>query len=147
MVTSSSSANNFDSSLTSIYNRLNTLETNISCLKEGYSQIREHFDYVPINYEASNIIPTVKVAINGENLRASCDIMSEFCLMPKEIYESLGLWGLSEGGEEIHLTNNTTIFPIGIAERVFYKTLRKNSLHYLVIGCVGGGKLPLEDLC
>jgi hypothetical protein len=43
--------------------------------------------------------------------------------MPKDIYESLNLWGLSEGGEEISLTNNSIIFPIGVAEGVFTKIL------------------------
>jgi hypothetical protein len=36
--------------------------------------------------------------------------------MPKDVYESLSLWKLSEGGEGISLTNNATIFSIGIAE-------------------------------
>jgi hypothetical protein len=38
--------------------------------------------------------------------------------MPKDVYESLSLWKLSEGGEEISLTNNATIFPVGIVEGV-----------------------------
>jgi hypothetical protein len=32
--------------------------------------------------------------------------MSEFSVMPKDVYESLSLWKLSEGGEEISLPNN-----------------------------------------
>jgi hypothetical protein len=32
--------------------------------------------------------------------------------MPKDVYESLNLWELSEGGEEISLTNNSTFFPL-----------------------------------
>jgi hypothetical protein len=55
----------------------------------------------------------VKITINGETFHARCDIMSEFCLMPKDVYESLNLWKLSEGGEEISLTNNSTLFPLG----------------------------------
>ena len=51
--------------------------------------------------------------------------MSEFCLMPKDIFDSLSLWGLIEGGEEISLTNNSTILPIGIAEGVFTKSQGK----------------------
>jgi hypothetical protein len=47
--------------------------------------------------------------------------MFEFCLMPKDVYESLSLSKLSEGGEEISLTNNATIFPIGIAKGVYTK--------------------------
>jgi hypothetical protein len=31
----------------------------------------------------------------------------------------MNLWKLSEGGEGISLTNNATIFPVGIAEGVF----------------------------
>jgi hypothetical protein len=54
--------------------------------------------------------------------------------MPKDVYESLSLWKLSEGGEEIYLTNNATIFPVGIAEGVYTKVLGKMvSTDYLVI--------------
>ena len=138
LIATYSSTSKFDSSLVSIHARLNTLETNISCLKEGYNQICEHYDYVPINFEPSRWIPTVKVVINGETFHARCDIMSEFCLMPKDIYESLNLWGLSDGGEGIALTNNAIILPIGVAEGVFTKILgRMVSTDYLVIECVG----------
>jgi predicted aspartyl protease len=86
----------------------------------------------------------VKVTINGETFHALCDIMSEFCLMPKDVYESLNLWGLSEGGEEISLTNYSTIFPVGVAEAVFTKILgRMVSTDYLVIECVGKGRITL----
>jgi hypothetical protein len=83
--------------------------------------LRERLDFVPINSEPSRWFPTVKVAINGETFHACCDIMSKFCLMPKDIYEFLNLWGLSEGGEGISLTNNSIILPIGVAEGVFTK--------------------------
>jgi hypothetical protein len=64
--------------------------------------------------------------------------------MPKAIYESLSLWGLSEGGEGISLTDNTTIFPIGVAEEVFTKLLgRTVSTDYLVIECAGTGQITL----
>jgi hypothetical protein len=64
--------------------------------------------------------------------------------MPKDVYESLSLWGLSEGGEEICLTNNATIFPVGIVEGVFTKVLGKMvSTDYLVIECVGKGQIML----
>jgi hypothetical protein len=86
-----SSPSKFDSSLVSIYARLNTLETNTTCLKECYNMVHEHHDYVPINFEPSRWFPTVKVTTNGETFHARCDIMSEFCLMPKDIYESLNL--------------------------------------------------------
>jgi hypothetical protein len=86
-----SSPSNFDSSLVSIYARLNTLETNTTRLKKSYSMLRERLDFVPINSEPSRWLPTVKVTINGETFYARCDIMSEFCLMPKDIYESLNL--------------------------------------------------------
>jgi hypothetical protein len=65
--------------------------------------------------------------------------------MPKDVYESLSLWKLSEGGEEISLTNNATIFPLGIAEGVFTKVLGKIvSTDYLVIEYVGKGQITLE---
>jgi hypothetical protein len=118
-----SSHSKFDSSLVSIYARLDTLETNTTCLKECCNLLHEHHDYVPINFGPSRWLPTVKVTINGETFHARCDIMSEFCLMPKDIYESLSLWGLSEGGEGISLTNNAIILPIGVAEGVFTKIL------------------------
>jgi hypothetical protein len=52
----------------------------------------------------------------------------------------MNLWKLSEGGEEISFTNNSTLFPIGIAEGVFMKILGKMvSTDYLVIECVGNG--------
>src|SRR3954471_20113859 len=70
--------------------------------------------------------------------------MSEFCLMPKDIYDSLSLWGLIEGGEEISLTNNTTILPIGIAEGMFTKISGKMvTTDYLVIECIGKGQITL----
>jgi hypothetical protein len=106
--------------------------------------LREHHDYVLTNSEPSSWFPTVKITINGETFHARCDIMSEFCLMPKDVYESLNLWGLSEGGEEISLTNNSTILPIGVAEGVFKKILgRMVSTDYLVIECVGNGQITL----
>jgi hypothetical protein len=135
-----SSPSKLDSSLVSIYARLNTLETNTTCLKECYNMLCEHHDYVPINFEPSIWFPTVKVTINGGTFHARCDIMSELCLMPKDIYESLNLWGLPEGGEGISLTNNAIILPIGVAEGVFTKILgRMVSTDYLVIECVGKG--------
>jgi hypothetical protein len=64
--------------------------------------------------------------------------------MPKDIYESLNLWGLSKGGEEISLTNNSIILLIGVAEGVFRKILgRMVSTDYLVIECVGNGQITL----
>jgi hypothetical protein len=134
----------FDSSLVSIFARLNTLETQTACLKDCCGTLREHHDYVAINSEPSSWFPMVKFTINGETFHARCDIMSEFCLMPKDVYESLNLWKLSEGEEEISLTNNSTLFPIGIAEGVFTKILLKIvSTDYLVIECVGNGQITL----
>jgi hypothetical protein len=64
--------------------------------------------------------------------------------MPKDVYESLSLWKLSEGGEEISLTNNATIFPVGIAKGVFTKVLgRMISTDCLVVECVGKGQITL----
>jgi hypothetical protein len=134
----------FDSSLVSIFNRLNTLETHTASLNTCYNTLRQHFNYVPANAEPSSWYPTVKIAINGETFHAHCDIMSKFCLMPKDVYESLSLWKLSEGGEEISLTNNTTIFPVGVAKGIYTKVLRRMvSTDYLVIECVGKGQITL----
>jgi hypothetical protein len=56
----------------------------------------------------------------------------------------LNLWELSAGGEEISLTNNSTLFYIGIAEGVFTKILGKMvSTDYLVIEYVGNGQITL----
>jgi hypothetical protein len=81
----------FDSSLISIFNRLNTLETHTASLNTFYNTLRQHFDYVPTNSEPSSWYPTVKITINGETFHAHYDIMSEFCFMPKDVYESLSL--------------------------------------------------------
>jgi hypothetical protein len=134
----------FDSSLVCIFNRLNTLETRTASLNTCYNTLRQHFDYVPKNSEPSSWYPMVKSTISGKTFHARCDIMSELCLMPKDVYESLSLWKLSEGGEGISLTNNATIFPIGIAKGVFTKVLgRMISTDYLVIECVGKGQITL----
>jgi hypothetical protein len=61
-----SSPSKSDSSLVSICARINALETNTTCLKECYSVLLEHHDYVPINSEPSRWFPMVKVTINGE---------------------------------------------------------------------------------
>jgi hypothetical protein len=144
LIATYSSPSKFDSSLVSIYARLNTLETNTTCLKECYNLLREHHDYIPINSEPSRWLPTVNVTINGETFHDHCDIMSEIYLMPKDIYESLSLWGLSEGREGISLTNNATILPIGVVEGVFTKILgRMVSTDYLVIECVAKGQITL----
>jgi hypothetical protein len=64
--------------------------------------------------------------------------------MPNDVYESLRLWKLSMGGEEISLTNNATIFPVGIAKGVYTKVLGKMvSTDYHVIECVGKGQITL----
>jgi hypothetical protein len=144
LITIYSMPTDFNSSLVSIFARLNTLETHTACLNNYYSTLREYFDYVPINFEPSSWFPTVKITISGETFYARCDIMSEFCLIPKDVYESLSLWKLSEGGEGISLTNNATIFPVGIAGGVFTKILGKMvSTDYLVIECVGKGQITL----
>jgi hypothetical protein len=82
---------NFDADLMSIFNRFNTLESRIDCLKNCYNTVHQHFDYVPINSEQSSWYPTVKITNDGETFYARCDIMSKFCLMPKDVYESLSL--------------------------------------------------------
>src|SRR4051812_24871528 len=131
-----------DSSFTSIFARL---KTSIAAMNSCYHTLRAYHDYVPINSEPSNWFPTIKVSINTTLFDACCDIMSEFCLMPKDIFDSLSLWGLIEGGEEIYLTKNTTILPIGIAEGVFTKISGKMvSTDYLVIECVGKGQITLR---
>jgi hypothetical protein len=57
--------------------------------------------------------------------------------MPRDIYVSLNLWELSVGGEEISLTNNVVILPIGVAEGVYTRIIgRMVSTDYLVIECV-----------
>ena len=133
-----------DSALTSISDRLNTLETNISGLKEGYNQICEHYDNVPVNFEASGWVPSVKVVTNGQTFHARCDIMSEFCLMPKDIFDSLNLWELSKCEDCIILGDNTIKLPRGVAEGVFTKLLGITiSIDYLVIECAGVGQITL----
>jgi hypothetical protein len=91
LITNYNLPSNIDYSLVSIFARRNTLETQTACLKDCYGMLREDHDYVPINSEPSSWFPTVKITINGETFDARCDIMSEFCLMPKDVYESLNL--------------------------------------------------------
>jgi hypothetical protein len=93
----------FDSSLVSIFARLNTLETHTACLNNCYSTLREHFDYVPINFEPSIWFPTVKITISGETFHARRDINAEFCRMPKDVYETLSLWKLSDSWRSIYI--------------------------------------------
>jgi hypothetical protein len=138
LITIYSMPTDFDSSLVTIFNRLNTLETSTTRLGNCYSTLHQYFDYVPINSKQSSWYPMVKITINGETFHARCDIMSKFCLMPKDVYESLSLWKLFEGVEEISLTNNATIFTIGIAKGVYTKVLGKMvSTDYIVIEFVG----------
>ena len=142
LIATYSSRSNYDSPLISICARLNTLETSTASLKECYSRLSEN--YVSTNPEPSSWFPTMKVEINNKTLHARCDIMSEFCLMPKNVYESLNLWKLSEGGEGISLANNVVILPRGIAEGVHTKLLgRMISIDYLVIECAGEGQITL----
>jgi hypothetical protein len=96
----------------SIFARLNTLETHTACLGNCYSTLREHFDYVPTNSEPSSWFPMVKITISGETYHARCDIMSEFCLMPNDVYESLSLWKLSEGKKKFLLLIMPLYFPL-----------------------------------
>jgi hypothetical protein len=84
--------------------------------------LHEHHDYVLINFEPSGWFPTVKITINSEIFYARCDIMSEFCLMPKDVYESLNLWGLSEGGEGISLLIMPLYFPLEYLKECLQKS-------------------------
>src|SRR5215203_3393340 len=144
LVASHDSANNFDSALISIYNRLNTLETSASRLNENYGYIRNHLDQVLVNSEPSLWDPTIKIVIGNQTLHANCDIMTEFCLMPKSIHKSLKLWEFAEGGEGITLIDNSVIIPKGIAAGVHTTILgRTISIDYLVIKCAGTGQITL----
>jgi hypothetical protein len=53
-----------------------------------------------------------KITISGETFHARCDFMSEFCLMPKDVYESLSLWKLSEGEKKFLLLIMPLYFPL-----------------------------------
>jgi hypothetical protein len=59
LITIYSMPTDFDSSLVSIFARLNTLETHTACLNNCYGTLRKHFDYVPKNSEPSSWFPTV----------------------------------------------------------------------------------------
>jgi hypothetical protein len=129
----------FDSSLVSIFARLNTLETHTTCLKECYGMLREHHDYMPINSEPSSWFPTVKITVKLFMLVVILCLNFALCLRM-----FMNLWELSEGGEEVSLTNNSTIFPVGIAEGVFTKILGiMVPTDYLIIECVGNGQITL----
>jgi hypothetical protein len=55
LITIYSLQTDFDSSLVSIFARLNILETQTACLKDCYGTLREHHDYVPRNSEPSSL--------------------------------------------------------------------------------------------
>jgi hypothetical protein len=65
LIMSSSSSNKCSTSIGNIHTRLNTLESRISFLKDGYNKIREKLDCVPINSEPSLWLPTLKVTIGN----------------------------------------------------------------------------------
>src|SRR4051812_20043267 len=67
LITIYSIPNSFDSSIASIYARINTLETNMTCLKECYNQLREKVDYVPINSESSGYLSTIKLLLMNKS--------------------------------------------------------------------------------
>jgi hypothetical protein len=144
LIATYNSPSSIDFQINSICARLNTLETHSERQKECYNMLREKLDHVPLNSEPTNWLPAVKIVIDGKTFYARCDIMSEFCLMPKDIYDSLNLWELTKGGERIPLTNNTFIQSIGIAEGVHTKILGSMvSTDYLVIECTGKGQITL----
>ena len=133
-----------DSAIENIDARLNTLESDISSLKEDYNQVHMHDENVPFNFEPLGWVPSVKIAINGEIFHARCDIRSEFCLMPMNIYDSLSLWGLSKSEAFIILADNSIKMPMGIDEGVFTKLMRMTvSIDYHVIECAGKGHITL----
>jgi hypothetical protein len=136
-----SSPSDYDSSLASICARLNTLETSTTSLKEYCFILRESFS---ITSEPSSWFPTMNVAIDNKILPACCDIMSEFCLMPNDIYDSLNLWEYSKGEEEVILADNTILLPLWKAEGVHTIFLgRTISTNYSVIKCAGKGQITL----
>ena len=144
ITSSTSSTSKIDSALENIYARMNTLETDISSLKDVYTQTLERFQKVPVSFEPSGWIPSVKVVINGDTFHARCDTMSESCLMPMNIYESLNLWELSKYGSCITLVDNTAKLPKGVAEGVYTKLLGITvSIDYHVIECAGEGQITL----
>lgn len=141
---STTSSSKIDSAIENINERLNSLETDISSLKEAYTQIHIHYENVPPNLEPSGWVPSVKIAINGEIFHARCDTMSEFCLMPMNIYDSLNLWGLSKSEVFITLADNSIKLPMGTAEGVFTKICGMTvSIDYHVIECAGKGDITL----
>jgi hypothetical protein len=144
LIATYSSPSDYDSSLISICARLNTLETSTTSLKECCVMLSESLS---INSKPSSWFPTMNVAINNKTLQARCDIMSEFCLMPKDIYESLNLWEYSKGVEEVILADNTILLPLGKAEGVHTSVLgRVVSTDYLVIACAGKGQITLGSI-
>src|SRR4051812_7931363 len=49
-----------NSSFINIYARLKTIENHTIALKDCYNMLREHHDYVPINFELSKWFPIIK---------------------------------------------------------------------------------------
>ena len=91
----------------------------------------------------TNWYPFVKIEINGKRFNAICD-MTEFSIMPKTIYKSLGLWGLSKSASYLKLADNSSKIPLGKIEDVqtnFCGNLFP--IDYYVVECIGEGQITL----
>ena len=88
----------------------------------------------------TNWYPFVKIEINGKHFNAICD-MTEFSIMPKTIYKSLGLWGLSESASYLKIADNSSKIPLGKIEDVQTKFCGNLfPVDYYVVECIGEGK-------
>ena len=62
--------------------------------------------------------------------------------MPKSIYDSLDLWGLSKCGIPLILADNSIKNPLGIAVAIYTRFSRKViPIDYYVIECEGEGQI------
>ena len=131
LIATFSSDNKSELTLENIANKLDTLDKNISSMKEIGSMVQElHesalFRAPEIMLEPENTMknwyPFVEIEINRNHFNAICD-MTEFSIMPKTIYKSLGLWGLSESASYLKLDDNSSKIPLGKIEDFQKKVL------------------------
>ena len=86
---STSSNEKIESTFENMRSRLESLESELASFRETFKLLES----VPIPFKPSGWVPSLKISIDGTIFHAHCDIGSEFCLMPKRIYDSLNLYG------------------------------------------------------
>ena len=137
---SASSNKKIESAFENIHSRLESLESDLASFNETFKL----FESVPMPFEPSGWVPSLKISIDGTIFYAHCDIKSEFCLMPKRIYDSLNLYELSKSETFVTLADNSIKLSFGTTQGVVTKIKGVfTPTDYHVIECVGNGSITL----